>query len=108
MNHSPGSIQSLCRVIQHLNGCGIGTSVHYKPLHRMTYYRDRYQLKPTDFPNAERIWSGCISLPLHAWISNEEMFRITNTLKDAVVQVRSNPLTAAQSRDGALSASRRG
>ena len=96
------------RVIQHLNGCGIGTSVHYKPLHRMTYYRDRYQLKPTDFPNAERIWSGCISLPLHAWISNEEMFRITNTLKDAVVQVRSNPLTAAQSRDGALSASRRG
>ena len=24
---------------------GIGTSVHYKPLHRMTYYREHYGLK---------------------------------------------------------------
>jgi dTDP-4-amino-4,6-dideoxygalactose transaminase len=40
---------------------GIGTSVHYKPIHRMTYYRERYGLRPEDFPNAEQRWRGCVS-----------------------------------------------
>ena len=34
----------------------IGTSVHYKPIHRMTYYKERYGLKPEMFPNAEWIF----------------------------------------------------
>jgi dTDP-4-amino-4,6-dideoxygalactose transaminase len=82
------------QVIQHLNAGGIGTSVHYKPLHRMTYYRDRYQLSPEAFPNAERIWSGCISLPLHAWLTAEEVSRITDSVRMAVAHVKSGPVTA--------------
>ena len=31
---------------------GIGVSVHFIPLHIMPYYRDKYGLKPEDFPNA--------------------------------------------------------
>jgi dTDP-4-amino-4,6-dideoxygalactose transaminase len=59
---------------------GISTSVHYKPLHRLRYYRERYRLHPDSFPNAERIWNGCLSLPLHSWISDEEISRVVDAL----------------------------
>jgi dTDP-4-amino-4,6-dideoxygalactose transaminase len=70
------------RLIELLAGRGIGTSVHYKPIHRMTYYRDRYALKAADFPNAERIWKGCLSLPIYPSLANEELQYITDTLRE--------------------------
>jgi len=59
---------------------GIGTSVHYKPLHRMAYYREHYGLQPGDYPNAERIWKGCVSLPIYSSLSDEELNYICTTL----------------------------
>jgi len=61
------------RFIEEMAEKGIGTSVHYKPLHRMTYYRERYDLKPEDFPNAEKIWQGCVSLPIYPSLTEEEL-----------------------------------
>ncbi len=52
---------------------GIGTSVHYKPLHRMTYYREYYGLRGEDYPNAERIWRGCVSLPIYPYLSDHDL-----------------------------------
>jgi dTDP-4-amino-4,6-dideoxygalactose transaminase len=52
---------------------GVGTSVHYKPLHRMSYYRDRYRLSPADFPEAERTWKGCLSLPIYPTLADEDL-----------------------------------
>ena len=69
------------RAIELLAERGVGTSVHYKPIHRMTYYRDRYGLKPEDFPNAERIWRGCFSLPIHSWLTTEELQYIVEAVK---------------------------
>jgi dTDP-4-amino-4,6-dideoxygalactose transaminase len=51
----------------------IGFSVHYKPLHHMTYYKERYHLRPEDFPNAERHWRGCVSLPLYPGMTEAEL-----------------------------------
>jgi dTDP-4-amino-4,6-dideoxygalactose transaminase len=48
----------------------------------MTYYRDRYALKAADFPNAERIWKGCLSLPIYPSLANEELQYITDTLRE--------------------------
>jgi len=61
---------------------GIGTSVHYKPLHRMTYYRERYGLRPEDFPNAERIWRGCVSLPIYPTLGNGELEYICDSIRE--------------------------
>lgn len=52
---------------------GIGTSVHYRPLHRMTYYRERYELEACDFPNAEAYWQGCVSLPIYPAMTLEQI-----------------------------------
>jgi dTDP-4-amino-4,6-dideoxygalactose transaminase len=69
------------RFIELMTEAGIGTSVHYKPLHRMTYYRERYGLKPEDFPNAEKIWQGCVSLPIYPSLTEEELDYICRTIR---------------------------
>ena len=67
-------------LIEQLGEDGIATSVHYKPLHRMTYYKERYQLDATDFPGAERSWSGCVSIPLYPSLREEELNYICSSM----------------------------
>lgn len=69
------------RFIELMGEAGIGTSVHYKPLHRMTYYRDRYNLSAEDYPQAERRWKGCVSLPIYPSLKNDELEYICMTIK---------------------------
>ena len=59
---------------------GIGTSVHYKPLHRMSYYKETYNLIPEKFPNTERIWSGTVSLPIYPSLTNDELEYVCRTI----------------------------
>lgn len=70
------------RLIELLAERHIGTSVHYKPLHRMSYYQHRYELSPEDFPNAERIWRGCLSLPLFPSMTEAELDYVCSALAD--------------------------
>lgn len=58
----------------------ISTSVHYKPLHRMSYYKEKYNLNPEDFPNTEKIWSGTVSLPVYPDLKDEELKFICQTI----------------------------
>lgn len=67
--------------IEKLNDAGIGTSVHYKPLHRMTYYRERYGLLTDSFPNSEKHWRGVVSLPVYPSLQNEDLASICRTIR---------------------------
>jgi len=66
--------------IEKLSEAGIGTSVHYKPLHRMTYYKEIYSLEPKDFPNCEKTWQGNVSLPIFPYMKDQELDYICNTI----------------------------
>ena len=68
-------------LIERLREDGIGTSVHYKPLHRMAYYKERYQLAPERFPQAERIWRGCLSLPIYPSLTEEQLDYVCSSLR---------------------------
>lgn len=59
-------------VIQALSDAGIATSVHYVPLHRQPYWRDRYQLTPEQFPVAEAAYQRMFSIPLFTAMSDNE------------------------------------
>ncbi len=72
------------RLIALMNEAGIGTSVHYKPLHRMTYYRERYGLRAEDYPNAERHWRGCVSLPIYPSLTEAELQYVCDTVRSLV------------------------
>ena len=68
-------------LIQNLADQGIGTSVHYKPLHRLKYYKERYSLSESEYPNAEKIWTGCLSLPIYPSLSDEDIQYVIGMLK---------------------------
>jgi dTDP-4-amino-4,6-dideoxygalactose transaminase len=51
-------------VLQGLTERRIGTGVHYRGVHLHPYYRDRYGLRPEDFPVASDISDRTLSLPL--------------------------------------------
>jgi len=70
------------RLIELLAERDIGTSVTYKPLHRMSYYRDRYGLEASDFPEAERLWRGCLALPIYPSLADDELEYICDTLHE--------------------------
>lgn len=77
----PSAPVSRNRMIELLAERDIGTSVHYKPLHRMSYYRERYGLQPEDFPNSERIWQGTVTLPIYPLLRTEDVEYISETLR---------------------------
>lgn len=60
----------------------IGTSVHYKPLHRMTYYKTRYGLENDMFPNAEWVFQRCVSLPIYPAMGNNQVEYVIESVRD--------------------------
>ena len=60
-------------LISHLDNRGIGTSVHFIPIHRMTWYRDRYGLIASDYPVAESVFERSVSLPIFPDMTDEEV-----------------------------------
>ena len=71
-------------LIQFLTEKGIGTSVHYVPLHRQPYWRDRYQLRESMFPVAEDAYLNMISIPLYTAMSDEQQDRVIDALHEAL------------------------
>jgi len=60
---------------------GIACSVHFKPLHLHPYWRDRYSLKPDDFPNAVSNYERAISLPLFTKLNSVNQERVIDSIK---------------------------
>ena len=69
---------------------GIGVSLHYKPLHLMSYYRVKYDLKQGDFPNALRRYRTAISLPIYPDLTDEEVARVIESVIDLGIKYRSS------------------
>jgi dTDP-4-amino-4,6-dideoxygalactose transaminase len=60
---------------------GIGCSVHFIPLHLHPYWRDRYGLKPQDFPNALLAYQQSVSLPLYTRMRPEDQERVIDAVR---------------------------
>ena len=70
--------------IQALSDRGIGTSVHYVPLHRHPYWRDRYQLTPAMFPEADAAYQAMISIPLFTAMGDSDQDRVIAALHEVL------------------------
>jgi dTDP-4-amino-4,6-dideoxygalactose transaminase len=68
-------------VISKLFELGIGCSVHYIPLHLQPYWRDRYTLRPEQFPNSQRLFERGFSLPLYTRMTDEDQARVITALR---------------------------
>jgi dTDP-4-amino-4,6-dideoxygalactose transaminase len=70
--------------IERLHALRIGTSVHFIPLYRHPFYRDRYGLCPNQFPIAEEIYRGLVSLPLYPGMTDEDVGDVVAAVRDVV------------------------
>lgn len=68
--------------IQKMSEKGIGTSVHFIPLHEQPYWKQFYNLKSEDFPNASQYYKNAVSLPLYTKMSDDEQTRVINAVKE--------------------------
>jgi dTDP-4-amino-4,6-dideoxygalactose transaminase len=68
--------------IDELQKKGIGVSVHFIPLHTMKYYREKYGLKPDDYPAAMECYRACISIPLSASLSDDDVDRVISAVTE--------------------------
>jgi UDP-4-amino-4,6-dideoxy-N-acetyl-beta-L-altrosamine transaminase len=66
------------RVMEGLRARGIGSQVHYIPVHRQPYYRARYG--DLTLPGAEAYYARCLSLPLFPGMSDEDPDRVIGAL----------------------------
>ncbi|QIP16398.1 UDP-4-amino-4,6-dideoxy-N-acetyl-beta-L-altrosamine transaminase [Spirosoma aureum] len=57
--------------------------VHYIPVHLMPYYR-QFGWKPGDFPNAERYYARCLSLPMFPTLTTDEQDYVIASVKEFV------------------------
>jgi dTDP-4-amino-4,6-dideoxygalactose transaminase len=79
---APGARAGRDEIIQALSDRGIGTSVHYVPLHRQPYWRDRYQLTPARFAHAEAAYQCMLSLPLFTAMHDTDQDRVIGALHE--------------------------
>lgn len=60
---------------------GIEVGLHYIPLHLLSYYKQKYELKISDHPNALRNFQHILSLPIYKSLSDSEVAYIIETIK---------------------------
>ena len=61
---------------------GIGTSVHFIPIHHHPYYRETYGWAPGDFPVADRAFETMVSLPLYTRMTEAEVDRVASAVEE--------------------------
>jgi len=75
--------------INEMAALGIGTSVHFIPLHLHPYWRDTYHLTPEQFPNATRTFKQVVSLPLYPRMTNSDQDRVIDAVRSLLSRARS-------------------
>jgi dTDP-4-amino-4,6-dideoxygalactose transaminase len=76
------------QIIDELREAGIGTSVHFIPLHCHPYYQSRWNYRVGDFPVAEHYFERCISLPLFPDMTDDEVDYVAEALRGITAQYR--------------------
>ena len=70
------------RFIEELKARGIGTSVHFIPLHKHPFYKNAFGYKSGDFPVAESLYERIVSLPIYPGMSDKDVRVVIESVED--------------------------
>lgn len=70
--------------IEALKDRNIGTSVHYRPLHMMSFYANKYGFAPEDFPVSRDAFERMLSIPLHPRLTEDDVADVIDAVLDLV------------------------
>lgn len=74
--------------VNELAAAGIGTSVHFIPLHLHPFYRDQFGYEAGEFPVATQEYSRTISLPIYSRMSDDDVERVISAVLHTVATER--------------------
>jgi dTDP-4-amino-4,6-dideoxygalactose transaminase len=80
----PGGGKRRDEVLQELHALGVGTGVHYTALHLHPYHRETFGYREGMFPHAEEIGATTFSLPLSAKLSDAEVARVIEAVREVL------------------------
>ncbi|HYD48463.1 MAG TPA: DegT/DnrJ/EryC1/StrS aminotransferase family protein [Terriglobales bacterium] len=75
-------------IIELLKQQGVGTSVHFIPLHLHSYYRDRFGYRPEHFPVASSAAERILSLPFFTTMTDKDVEYVSSTLRRIIAAHR--------------------
>lgn len=75
-------------VIEALKAVGIGTQVHFIPLHMHSFYRDSLGIVPDDLPRASAAGETILSLPFFTRMSDEDVAQVAEALRGVLLAHR--------------------
>ena len=61
---------------------GIYTSLHFIPMHLLSYYKQKYSLRVNDFPKALSNYQQILSLPIYSSLSDKDVHYICDQIKE--------------------------
>jgi dTDP-4-amino-4,6-dideoxygalactose transaminase len=70
--------------IRALHARGIGTSVHYVPLHLQPYWRDTYGLEADQFPVSTDVFKRTVSVPIYSAMRESDVIRVIEAVRDVL------------------------
>jgi UDP-4-amino-4,6-dideoxy-N-acetyl-beta-L-altrosamine transaminase len=73
------------QVMNELKERGIGTQVHYIPVHLQPYYRRKYGYDADKCPVAEAYYKRCLSLPLYPLMIDTDVKRVIKSVCEVTV-----------------------
>jgi perosamine synthetase len=73
------------QIFRALRAENIGVNVHYIPVHRHPYYRDRFGYRGGEYPIAEDAYERLISLPMFHGMSDQEVEDVIAAVKKVIV-----------------------
>jgi dTDP-4-amino-4,6-dideoxygalactose transaminase len=74
------------QLIRELKSLGIGTSVHFIPLHVHPYYRETFGYQPERLPVALDLYQRSVSLPIYSRMTDAEVARVVQSVRDVVLK----------------------
>jgi UDP-4-amino-4,6-dideoxy-N-acetyl-beta-L-altrosamine transaminase len=75
--------RSRAEVMAGLKARGVGSQVHYIPVHRQPYYAARYGV--ADLPGADAWYARCLSLPLYPTLEDADVGRVAEALAEVLI-----------------------
>lgn len=70
--------------VKKLDDKGVGTSVHFIPLHLQPFFQRNFSFRRGDFPVAERVYERIVSLPLYPSMANKQVDYVCDTIKETL------------------------
>ena len=64
---------------------GVGSQVHYIPIHLQPYYQDKYGYKKGDYPVSEDYYKEALAIPLYPGMSDDDVEKVTGSVKEILL-----------------------